>query len=102
MHNAARSLTLSVRPFSCCYHARPSVHRKLLAMTANFRRPPAPRARGFSHLIPVAALLIAGACTFTPPEGPSALSAPPPPAAFDQLTLDQYRDAVAQRIVERN
>jgi protein TonB len=74
-------------------------------MTANFRRLPALRARvfcGFSHLIPAAALLIAGACTFTPPEGPTALRAPPPPTAFNQPTLDQYRDAVAQRIVERN
>jgi protein TonB len=70
-------------------------------MTANFRRPLAPRARGFSHLIAFAALLTAGACTFTPPEPPPALKAPPP-SAVNRLTLDQYRDAVARRIVARN
>ncbi len=71
-------------------------------MNANIRRPPALRARGFSHLIPCAALLILGACTFTVPEGPSSLRAPPPPTAVNQLALDQYREAVARRIVERN
>jgi protein TonB len=70
-------------------------------MTANFRRPPALRARGFSHLIPFAALLMAGACTITLPEHPSALRAPPP-KAVSALTLNQYREAVARRIVERN
>ena len=38
-------------------------------------------------------------CTFTPP--PRA-SAPVPPAAINSATLDQYRDAVARRIVERS
>jgi periplasmic protein TonB len=70
-------------------------------MTANFRRPPALRARGFLQLIPFAALLLAGACTITPPERPAALRAPPP-AAVNRLTLNQYREVVAHRIVERN
>ncbi len=44
------------------------------------------------------ALGIAG-CTITPP--PKAVVATPP-AAVNSATLDQYREAVAQRIVERN
>ncbi|WP_087751341.1 energy transducer TonB family protein [Paraburkholderia caledonica] len=45
------------------------------------------------------ALAVAG-CTFTPPP-PRAVVATPP-AAVNSATLDQYREAVAQRIVERN
>ncbi|SEJ62070.1 energy transducer TonB [Paraburkholderia diazotrophica] len=37
--------------------------------------------------------------TFTPPQRPAAVV---PPAAINSATLDQYRSAVAQRIVERN
>ncbi|XUW89199.1 TonB family protein [Burkholderia sp. M6-3] len=44
------------------------------------------------------ALAVAG-CTFTPP--PHAVVATPP-TVVNSATLDQYREAVAQRIVERN
>ncbi|GAB2909918.1 TonB family protein [Paraburkholderia jirisanensis] len=47
----------------------------------------------------LAAALIAGACTVTPPQRPLATV---PLAAINSATLDQYRSAVAQRIVERN
>ncbi|WCM21873.1 energy transducer TonB [Paraburkholderia bryophila] len=39
------------------------------------------------------------ACTFTPPTRPALTI---PPAAINSATLDQYRDAVARRIIERN
>ncbi|PTB20537.1 energy transducer TonB [Trinickia symbiotica] len=67
----------------------------------NRRRPPILRAHGLWQLVSFGALLVTGACTFTPPERPSALTLPPP-AAVNSLTLDQYRYAVAQRITERN
>lgn len=44
-------------------------------------------------------LLAANACTITPPSQPIVAV---PPAAINSYTLDQYREAVAQRIVERN
>ncbi len=47
------------------------------------------------------ALLISSACTFTPPSRPAA-AALPPPAAVNSATLDQYRQAIALRIAERN
>jgi len=43
--------------------------------------------------------LAAAGCTITPP--PRAV-VPTPPAAVNSATLDQYREAVARRIVERN
>ncbi|WP_345813262.1 TonB family protein [Paraburkholderia sp. PREW-6R] len=46
-----------------------------------------------------ACALVVSGCTITPP--PHA-SAPTPAAAVSSVTLDQYRDAVARRIVERN
>lgn len=46
-------------------------------------------------------LLASSACTFTPPSRPPAATLPPP-AAVNSLTLDQYRDAIARRIAERN
>lgn len=70
-------------------------------MIAHLRRLPAPRARGYWHLPTLGALALASACTFTPPQRPSALSAPPP-AAVNSAMLDQYRKAVAERIIERN
>ncbi|SIT48489.1 Cell envelope biogenesis protein TonB [Paraburkholderia piptadeniae] len=47
------------------------------------------------------ALFGTAACNFTitPPQRPAAVV---PPAAINSATLDQYRSAVAQRIVERN
>ncbi|MGF6768887.1 protein TonB [Paraburkholderia sp. GAS199] len=44
------------------------------------------------------AVIVSG-CTITPP--PSAL-VPTPPAAVSSVTLDQYRSAVAKRIIDRN
>jgi periplasmic protein TonB len=72
-------------------------------MSADLRRLPALRSRASWPLVALGTLFVAGACTFTftPPERPSALTLPPP-AAVNSLTLDQYRNAVARRIVERN
>ena len=70
-------------------------------MTANRFCLPAIRASGFRCVLPFGALLLACACTFTPPQRPSAVTMPPP-AAVNSLTRDQYRDAIAHRIVERN
>lgn len=39
-------------------------------------------------------------CTITPWTRPPVVSTPP--AAINSVTLDQYRDAVARRIIERN
>ncbi len=47
----------------------------------------------------IALLAAAAACTITPLERPQVRI---PPAAINSVTLDQYRDAVAQRIIERN
>jgi periplasmic protein TonB len=47
------------------------------------------------------ATLVAAGCTITLPERPPA-STLPPAAAVNSATLDLYRNAVAQRIVERN
>jgi protein TonB len=43
--------------------------------------------------------LAAAGCTFTPPSRPEVAA---PPAAINSATLDQYRNTVARRIVERN
>lgn len=45
------------------------------------------------------ALAALAACTITPPDRPLVIT---PPAAVNSATLDQYRSAVAQRIVERS
>jgi periplasmic protein TonB len=47
----------------------------------------------------ILSLLIASACTVTPPPRPLLII---PPAAINSTTLDQYRTSVAQRIVDRN
>ncbi|WP_027795393.1 energy transducer TonB family protein [Paraburkholderia acidipaludis] len=52
--------------------------------------------RRFGFVLP---LLIASACTITPPQRPLLII---PPAAINSNTLDQYRTAVAHRIVDRN
>jgi periplasmic protein TonB len=54
-----------------------------------------PAARGAALLLTLAAC----ACTFTPPQRPSAGV---PLEAINSATLDQYRIAVARRIMERN
>ncbi|PMS19068.1 energy transducer TonB [Trinickia dabaoshanensis] len=66
-------------------------------MTIDFVRYP----RALTCLAACAALLVASACTFTPPTRPAAATLPPP-AAVNSVTLDQYRDAVAKRIAERS
>jgi protein TonB len=55
------------------------------------------RARG--AVLTLAIALSAAGCTITPPERPVLIT---PPAAVNSLTLDQYRMAVARRILERN
>ncbi|CAE6721668.1 energy transducer TonB [Paraburkholderia nemoris] len=47
----------------------------------------------------ILALAALAACTITPPDRPLVIT---PPAAVNSATLDQYRSAVAQRIVERS
>jgi protein TonB len=44
-------------------------------------------------------LALASACTFTPPSSPALVI---PPQAINSAALDNYRAAVAKRIVERN
>ena len=70
-------------------------------MIAIFRRLPASRVSGSWCLPVLGALVLASACTFTPPQRPSAVTVPPP-AAVNSVTLDQYRKAVAERIVARS
>ncbi|WP_410834568.1 energy transducer TonB [Paraburkholderia sp. SIMBA_030] len=50
-------------------------------------------------MVSVFALAVTG-CTITPPQRPVVVETPV--AAINSLTLDQYRSAVAQRIIERN
>ncbi|WP_206951553.1 TonB family protein [Trinickia acidisoli] len=64
-------------------------------------RRPALRACGLTGIAALGALLVASACTFTPPTRPTAATLPPP-AAVNSATLDQYRVAIARRIVERS
>ncbi len=70
-------------------------------MTHDLVRCPALRACGLGRLALLGALLIASGCTFTPPTRPAAGTLPPP-SAVNSVTLDQYRAAIAQRIVERS
>ncbi|WP_416448132.1 energy transducer TonB family protein [Paraburkholderia sp. LFS083] len=53
---------------------------------------------GARALTAALAIVVAG-CTFTPPQRPVVTT---PAAAVNSLTLDQYRETVAKRIVERN
>ncbi|SIO62333.1 protein TonB [Paraburkholderia phenazinium] len=55
------------------------------------------RVRGTTLMLAVA--LATAACTFTPPDRPLLIT---PPAAVNSATLDQYRIAVARRILDRN
>jgi protein TonB len=45
------------------------------------------------------ALVVIAGCTITPPDRPLVIT---PAAAVNSATLDQYRSAVAQRIIERS
>lgn len=70
-------------------------------MTFDPVRRPTPCAFAVVRFAALGALLVASACTITPPSRPPAATLPPP-AAVNSLTLDQYRQAIARRIAERN
>lgn len=70
-------------------------------MNVDLHRLPSLRARELRRFVTLGALAVATACTFTPPGRPPAALLPPP-AAVNSYTLDQYRNAIAHRIVERN
>ncbi|WP_442955552.1 TonB family protein [Paraburkholderia sp. MPAMCS5] len=76
---------------------RPRLPRPLIECGAGRACPRSPRLRGIASMA-LFALAVAG-CTFTPPTRPTVST---PAAAINSATLDQYRDAVARRIVERN
>jgi protein TonB len=69
----------------------------MLIRTRHLRSLTGRRVRG-TLLAAALGVAVAG-CTITPP--PRA-SVPTPAAAINSATLDQYRDAVARRIIERN
>ena len=70
--------------------------RHLRCLTSHHRSwSPLARGAGFALAIAV----MGAACTFTPPERPLLIT---PPAAVNSATLDQYRIAVARRILDRN
>jgi periplasmic protein TonB len=56
-------------------------------------------ARLLLRLVPCLLLALTSACTITPPPRPLLVI---PPEAINSTTLDDYRAAVARRIVERN
>lgn len=56
-------------------------------------------ARLLRRLVPSLLLVVASACTITPPPRPLLVI---PPQAINSTALDDYRTAVAKRIVERN
>ncbi len=62
-------------------------------------RPDLVRAAVFLRAAACMGMVAVSACTFTPPTRPTLMI---PPAAINSATLDQYRDAVAKRIAERN
>lgn len=70
-------------------------------MKLDLVRRPASCACGLTRFVLLGTMLITAACTITPPSRPPAASLPPP-AAVNSATLDQYRDAIARRIAERN
>jgi periplasmic protein TonB len=70
-------------------------------MTSDPVRRPTPCVLAIARCAALGALLAASACTITPPSRPPA-AALPPPAAVNSATLDQYRQAIARRIAERN
>ncbi|MFM0630692.1 energy transducer TonB family protein [Paraburkholderia xenovorans] len=69
----------------------------MLTRTRHLRCLTGRRVRG-TLLVTALGIAMAG-CTITPP--PRA-TVPTPAAAINSATLDQYRDAVARRIIERN
>ena len=72
-------------------------------MTLDLKCSPPLRRCSLKGLAALGALFVVSACTFTltPPTRPATATLPPP-AAVNSLTIDQYRAAIARRIVERN
>lgn len=70
-------------------------------MKLDLVRHPASCACGLMRFVALGAMLVTAACTITPPSRPPAATLPPP-AAVNSATLDQYREAIARRIAERN
>jgi periplasmic protein TonB len=56
----------------------------------------------FRRAAALAFMLLATACNFTVTPPPRSAAVAPPPAALNSATLDQYRSAVARRIIDRN
>lgn len=57
------------------------------------------RGSALATALTAALAIVVTGCTFTPPQRPAITT---PAAAVNSATLDQYREAVARRIVERN
>ena len=70
--------------------------RHLRCLTSHHRSW-SPLARGAGFALAIA--IMGAGCTFTPPDRPLLIT---PPAAVNSATLDQYRIAVARRILDRN
>ncbi|SDG66442.1 energy transducer TonB family protein [Paraburkholderia phenazinium] len=77
----------------------PTCTRHLRSITSHTARDASwpSRARGAALALAIAAA--AAGCTITPPERPVLIT---PPAAVNSASLDQYRIAVARRILDRN
>ena len=56
----------------------------------------------FGRAAALALALLGAGCSFTVTPPPNAAAVAPAPAAINSVSLDQYRSAVAQRILERN
>jgi periplasmic protein TonB len=74
--------------------------RHLRRMTsARGSQPSRVRGAAVSLAIGLGIALVTASCTVTPPDRPLLIT---PPAAVNSATLDQYRIAVARRILDRN
>ncbi|CAE6828208.1 energy transducer TonB family protein [Paraburkholderia aspalathi] len=82
---------------TCARHLPRLTGRFASRVSASFS--PAHRAASALTTASLLALAALAGCTFTPPDRPLVIT---PPAAVNSATLDQYRSAVAQRIVERS
>ncbi|KAA1010526.1 TonB family protein [Paraburkholderia panacisoli] len=78
-----------------------TLHRHLLRLSGRFSaRASAESLCTHRALLTAALAVMVTGCTITLPPHEPVVSTPP--AAVNSATLDQYRDAVARRIVERN
>ncbi|MCX4158933.1 MULTISPECIES: energy transducer TonB family protein [Paraburkholderia] len=82
---------------TCTRHLPRLTGRFASRVSASFS--PAHRAASALTTASLLALAALAGCTITPPDRPLVIT---PPAAVNSATLDQYRSAVAQRIVERS